>query len=272
MELFSPGKINLTLDVGRKREDGYHEVETVMQTFDFGDVLCFHERRFGFELNCTQAPSEELFLIRRAYDFFCEELGSCPGVRIRLEKHLPMCSGLGGGSSNAAKVLLGLNKLYKAEFPKETLIRLASQIGSDVPFFLNGKRAVARGRGTQVQEISHSSLGYILLVNDNTKLHSQDVYEKIDEMEQEEPKTAKFIDALEKGQSVVPYISNHLEKAAFELAPNLKEIKEKLLTQGALTAHLCGSGGSLFGLFKTREEAAKAKLVFREEFVYILSI
>ena len=77
---------------------------------------------------------------------------------------------------------------------------------------------------------------------------------------------------MEKGQSVVPYISNHLEKAAFELAPNLKEIKEKLLTQGALTAHLCGSGGSLFGLFKTREEAAKAKLVFREEFVYILSI
>ena len=65
MELFSPGKINLTLDVGKKREDGYHEVETVMQTFDFGDVLCFHERRFGFELNCTQAPSEELFLIAK---------------------------------------------------------------------------------------------------------------------------------------------------------------------------------------------------------------
>ena len=266
MEIFSPGKINLTLDVGPVREDGYHEVSTVMQTFDFGDVLCFHKRGFSFELNCTQAPAKDLFLIRQAYDRFCEEVGEMPGVRIRLEKHLPMLSGLGGGSSNAAKVLLGMNGLYDYNLSRGTLNKMAADLGSDVPFFLGGRRSLATGRGTDITPLPVEGEAYLLLINDGTRLKSSDVYAKMDTLEEQKPNTPDFLKALEEGRDIVPYLGNHMEQAAFLMAPQLKEIRDQLLEAGAEAAHLCGSGGTLYGYFRDRNRASKAKDAFRGVF------
>ena len=271
MEIASPGKINLTLDIKGLGADGFHEIESVMQTFDFCDYLQFTLEDEGLRMSCSQVDPADLFLIRRAYETFLEATGKAPGVTVRVEKHLPLASGLGGGSSNAAKTLLAMNELTGYPASQEELVDMAKSIGSDVPFFLYGTRALATGRGTRITMLRPSRLGALLIVNDGTRMRSADVYRRYDEMgETYPPHTDGFLKALENDEDLKPHLGNHLEEAGFSLSPHLVELRDRLLEAGAEVAHLAGSGGSLYGIFEDIKAARAARGFFVKEFTAVM--
>lgn len=271
MEIASYGKINLTLDIKGKYEDGFHEIESVMETFDFCDYLQFTLKGEGLYITCSQVDPKDLFLIRRAYDTFAKETGKTPGVAVRVEKHLPLASGLGGGSSNAAKMLLALNEITGYPASQEELVEMAKAIGSDVPFFLYGTRALATGKGTRLTMLRPSKLGALLIVNDGTRMRSQDVYRRYDEMVTTYPaNTEGFLKALENDEDLIPHLGNHLEAAGFSISPHLVDLRDRLMEAGALVAHLAGSGGSLYGIFEDIKTARAARGFFLKEFTSVM--
>ena len=145
MKLFSPAKINLLLNVLRKRKDGYHELQTVFERIDLGDMIELTPKKYGISLACTgdsmsrpylRVPNGPKNLAWRAAALLQERLRTKKGVHIRIQKRIPVSAGLGGGSSNAASVLLGLNRLWKLRLTQERLLKLGAAIGSDVPFFI----------------------------------------------------------------------------------------------------------------------------------------
>ena len=242
-----------------------------MQTFDFCDYLQFSPRNEGLFITCSQVNPEDLFLIRRAYETILEATGKAPGITVRVEKHLPLASGLGGGSSNAAKMLLAMNELTGYPASQEELITMAKSIGSDVPFFLYGTRALATGRGTRITMLRPSRLGGLLIVNDGTRMRSADVYRRYDEMGATyAPTTEDFLKALENDEDLTRHLGNHLEEAGFSISPHLVELRDRLLDAGAKVAHLAGSGGSLYGIFEDIKEARAARGFFVKEFTSVM--
>src|SRR3984957_2219879 len=152
LEKESPCKVNLLLNILGKRNDGFHELETVMYPIPLCDRLFFSRAATGIELTCTDAtlPVDSRNLVHRAAAAFLQSAGIAEGVRIHLEKKIPQAAGLGGGSGNAATTLLGLNELFGGRLPSGKLHELAARLGSDVPFFLEAKPALATGRGEKV--------------------------------------------------------------------------------------------------------------------------
>src|SRR5688500_698117 len=155
VELKSPCKVNLILNILGKRPDGFHELETVMHPVKIFDLLTFERTGSGVELTCDNAnlPTDSRNLVHRAATSFLQEAGITDGVRIHLQKRIPMEAGLGGGSGNAAIGLLGLNQIFNTPLAPEVLQRLAAGLGSDVPFFLQSGPALAAGRGEQVRSL-----------------------------------------------------------------------------------------------------------------------
>ena len=149
LELSSPCKVNLLLNILGKREDGFHELETVMQPVRLHDNLSFHRTGSDIQLTCSEAtlPVDARNLVHRAARAFLDTAGLREGVKVHLEKRIPLAAGLGGGSGNAATTLLGLNELFGEPLRHEDLHRLASSLGSDIPFFLQKRPALATGRG-----------------------------------------------------------------------------------------------------------------------------
>src|SRR5579883_191754 len=151
----SPCKVNLLLNILGKRSDGFHELETLMHPVRLFDELTFKTSGGGIELTCSEPglPVDNQNLVYRAAKAFLETSGLGRGVRIHLEKHIPLAAGLGGGSGNAATTLLALNELFGMPLAGETLFRLACTLGSDVPFFLQGNPALASGRGERIESL-----------------------------------------------------------------------------------------------------------------------
>src|SRR5436190_8593477 len=155
LEKSSPCKVNLLLNILGKRPDGFHELETVMHPVNFCDELTFERTTNGIRLSCSEPalPTDKTNLVHRAATAFLERARIREGVRIHLEKKIPMAAGLGGGSANAGATLLGLNELFGASLAAATLHEIASSLGSDVPFFLQTNPALATGRGEVVQSL-----------------------------------------------------------------------------------------------------------------------
>ncbi|MCX7915558.1 MAG: 4-(cytidine 5'-diphospho)-2-C-methyl-D-erythritol kinase, partial [Verrucomicrobiae bacterium] len=167
LTLLSPAKINLYLRIVGKRPDGYHEVETVMVPLDFGDTVTLQLRKTSITLECDNPnlPTDESNLALRAAKLMAERFPAEKGVNINLQKRIPLAAGLGGGSSNAATVLRGLNRLWQLELPVADLDPLAAEMGSDINFFLRNTAAVCRGRGERVEPIPSRLAATVLLVN-----------------------------------------------------------------------------------------------------------
>src|SRR3954471_17031508 len=151
----SPCKVNLLLNILRKRPDGFHELETVMQPVPLFDLLDFSREGQGLQLTCSEPslPTDSANLVFRAAEGFFKAAGITDGVRIHLEKKIPLAAGLGGGSGNAATTLLGLNELFGKPLTGDGLLSLAASLGSDVPFFLQDKPALATGRGEKITSL-----------------------------------------------------------------------------------------------------------------------
>jgi 4-diphosphocytidyl-2-C-methyl-D-erythritol kinase len=258
MKVLSPAKINLHLEVLERRADGYHEVQTLMTRIDLFDEMEVHPGGQGLRLivEGEAIPGEPENLACRAAQLFCREAGIAANLEIRLRKNIPVAAGLGGGSGNAAAVLLALSDLYPEELDQKSLVVLGSRLGADVPFFLFQRSALARGRGDRLTAAKMpEGLGFLLLVPP-FRISTPWAYEAFDQMTGGKRKDGI---ALENSYStlrdLLPVLKNDLEIPALCRYPEIGRRKEELLHLGASGALMSGSGPVVFGLFASKGEA-----------------
>jgi 4-diphosphocytidyl-2-C-methyl-D-erythritol kinase len=268
LTLHAPAKINLRLKIRGKRADGYHEIETLMQRIGLRDTLRLSPRPDGIELVCPGHPelAGEHNLAVRALDLLSRELGRPLSFRIHLTKRIPWGAGLGGGSSDAAAVLRGVNDRLGRPVSPERLARLAARLGSDVPFFLLEGSAWARGRGERLAPVPGLPAWWVVLVFPGFPLSTAWVYGQL-----KIPLTKKLNRTIIKSLKITPddipvkFLENDLEQAVFPQYPVLADLKEALLRQGAVGALMTGSGSTVFGLWKNKTAAARAVQALRQE-------
>ncbi len=264
-------KVNLTLDILGTRSDGYHDLESVMQTISLHDTVRLSVGEGdGIRLVCDMPgiPTDERNLAHRAASLLFAATGIAPGLDIRIEKRIPVEAGLGGGSSNAAAVLIGLDRLLGLATPVDEMCDLAAQIGSDVPFFLIGGTAFVSGRGERVRPLPDIPPMWMVIVKPPFGVSTAWSYRRLDEIRatndqstvNSERKTAsqRMVECMQSGKpqsAVCGSLSNDLELPAIEQHPEIAEIKTALIGFGAQAALMCGSGSAVCGLFETEEQA-----------------
>jgi 4-diphosphocytidyl-2-C-methyl-D-erythritol kinase len=255
----SPCKVNLLLNILGKRPDGFHELETVMQPVNLCDELTFERRPSGIGLTCNEPslPTDAGNLVHRAAARFLERAGIRDGVTMHLEKRIPMAAGLGGGSGNAATTLLALNELFGAPLPIDTLHELAAALGSDVPFFLQDRPALATGRGEKVRPLPRFAAlegRAFLLVHPGFGIATAWAYKELarfpSALNGEGGRAEKLVALLDAGdlRKAAREFYNSLEAPALEKYPWLAVLQEFLRDNGALAALMSGSGSTTFAI------------------------
>lgn len=259
-------KINWFLRILGKREDNFHELCTAFQTISLCDYLTFTEND-QLILTCSDSniPTDEQNLIVQAAGVLQENFKIKKGAKIHLEKNIPSPGGLGGGSADCAIALLGLLKLWNLKISLSKLCEIGKDLGSDVPFFFYGGTALGIGRGTEIVEIKEIDEKYLLVVTPNISVPTPLAFAKFNapRLTNIAPKSILKIcsDEAEKLFSGQTVPINDFESVIFEIEPELKRVKEKLLSFGAKTALMSGSGASIFGIFEndeTRQATLKA--------------
>ncbi len=243
--LRSPAKLNLFLRILSKRADGYHELASLFQAITLFDTLAFSKAdQDALTSEGIPVPLNRSNLIWKAVDLFRKKTGRIFALQVHVEKRIPLEAGLGGGSSNAATTLWGLNNLAGSPASPEELRSWASELGSDVAFFLSQGTAYCTGKGEEVAEVDVLPFSpEITVIKPHQGLSTPQVYAalKVDDLEAKDPKAA--LDSFLKG---IPHYYNDLEEPAFTIDPSLKELKEKLLKHGFEAVVLAGSGSSFF--------------------------
>ncbi|MBI4354051.1 MAG: 4-(cytidine 5'-diphospho)-2-C-methyl-D-erythritol kinase [Candidatus Omnitrophica bacterium] len=272
LRLHAPAKLNLFLHVVGKRPDGYHELETLFERIDLADELTFAPAA-RLQLTCSDpsldtGPSN---LVTKAAVLLQEATGISTGATIHLTKRIPIAAGLGGGSSDAATALLGLNRLWAAGLSRQTLRELGAQVGSDVPFFLEEAAfGIGRGRGERCEALAEPwpSLWHVLVSLD-ARLSTQEVYEGLDGTALTPPRGAGLtpprpslnilVHALRNGslRELAEGMSNDLQPEAIRRCPVIEKIQQHLRATGCLGTMVSGSGPSVFGFCEDRAQAQR---------------
>ena len=263
IELPSFAKVNLTLRVLGKRDDGFHEVLTVLQSVSLHDTIRFESNAEDIVLTCDdpRIPTDRDNIVVRAADKLSSRFEVAAGATIHLEKRIPSPGGLGGGSSNAAVSLLALNKLWGIEADLTELQRIAAELGSDVPFFLHGGVAIGTGTGSTIEPIKDMENRGMIIVTPYFAVSTAAAYATLAAPTltklRAESTLTNYHSAAQEGFEAV----NDLEKTVFAAFPEIGIAKNRLLELGAKTALMSGSGASVFGIFdneETRQTALKA--------------
>lgn len=262
LHLNAYAKVNLTLNVLGPRGDGYHEVETVMHTIALYDSLTLREAGTNVEVMVTtgEAPNDQRNLVARAAQLLRETFGVERNVQIELIKRIPAAAGLGGGSSDAAVTLLGLAQMWKLRLDARELVALATKLGSDVPFFLQGGAAVARGRGERVTYLPTLPATWMVLARPRLPVLTEWVYRQFNAGAiTTRPDTAAMIDAVrrEDVRGVGRLLRNVFEEVVVATHPLVGELKNRILKGEAYGAALSGTGPTVFGLMANEAAARK---------------
>ncbi|MBQ8002257.1 MAG: 4-(cytidine 5'-diphospho)-2-C-methyl-D-erythritol kinase [Clostridia bacterium] len=264
-------KINLSLDVLGTLPNGYHEVKMVMQTVSLYDSVELEKKDEGIELGCSLKflPTGIDNLAYRAAEAFFNETGIKGGVKIFLKKHIPVGAGLAGGSSNAAAVLIGLNRLYEANLSTRRLCEIGTALGADVPYCIIGGTRLAEGIGEKLSPLPPLPPCYIVLVKPSFSISTKWVYDNIDACPDiVHPPTEELIRALSEGDlnSVCANMGNVLEDVSIAHYPILSSVKADLIELGAIGSQMSGSGPTVFGIFDDEEKALKAKEILWDKY------
>lgn len=262
ISLKSPAKINLYLRVIQKRKDGFHNIETIFERINLFDTLKLKKNKTNqIRIFCRHPdlPKNSSNLCFKAARLLKQEFSLKQGVDIRLTKRIPLRAGLGGGSSNAAFVLLGLNKLWDLNLTKKELSRLAAKLGSDVAFFVSQERfALGRGRGEKISSLKGIKPLWHILVVPRLRLLTRKVYEKLNlKLTKNKVNVNILIHALRKNsvRLLKRSLMNDLEETAFKIQPSLLKIKDKLKGLNIEGVALSGSGSALFALVNSPRQA-----------------
>ena len=258
----SHAKINLGLYVLNKRPDGYHNIWTIFQEIEFHDTLYFkkHSGKLAITTNIPSLPLGEGNLVYQAVQLL-KRKAHCPEhVMIHIEKHIPLGAGLGGGSSNAAATLRGMNHLFHLGLRLQDLVSLGAELGADVPFFLYGGTALATGKGERIQPLSPFPKVWILLINPGIYISSGWAYKnvnlKLTNSRAVNSVIPKIDDVVITGDCITP-LSNMLEEPVMRQYPIIRAIKAQLIDNGAEWAMMSGSGSTVFGIFNDKDLAKR---------------
>lgn len=267
LTLPSFAKINWTLEILGRRQDGYHELRTLLQTVNVADELIFEYIEQGIEIVCDHpdVPCDETNLVYRAARLLSDFAGIEKGVRVTIHKRIPTAAGLGGGSSNAAVTLMALQKLWNVELASRELFEMGAKLGADVPFFFMGGTCLGVGRGDEVYPLADIEAEYLLLVNANILVPTREVYANLPPRLTNPEAVTKmptsfvtaYTSAITSDERICLIgLQNDLEMPVLARHQLLEEIKERLKRAGASGVLMSGSGSTIFGIFDT--EAARS--------------
>jgi 4-diphosphocytidyl-2-C-methyl-D-erythritol kinase len=261
LKILAPAKVNLTLEILGKRADGFHEIRTLIQPIGLFDTIWLEKNVKGLEIRCPGHPEleNENNLALRAAALLEKELSRPLTFSIRLRKRIPIGGGLGGGSSNAAAVLSGLNHLLGDPVRPEQLRILAARLGSDIPFFLNKKTALATGRGERIEPWPSFPSWWYVLINPGFPISTAWAYGQVKFPLTENKKTINILRLKKTGEiSDQNRLKNDLEPFVLPYFPLLGKIKEALSDSGCLQALMTGSGSTVFGIWTDKHQAVRA--------------
>lgn len=275
-------KINLGLDVIKKREDGYHEVRMIMQTihlFDSVEIKVIEKPGIKVDTNLYYLPSNENNLVYKAAKLLADEFKIQEGISINLKKFIPVAAGMAGGSSDAAAVLFGVNKLFDLGLSLEELKQRGVKIGADVPYCLMRGTALAEGIGEKLTGLPPMKKCPVLIAKPGISVSTKFVYENLKLNENTvHPDIDGLICEIERGnlKEIAGKMGNVLESVTIPAHPEIEMIKNEMLDKGALNAMMSGSGPTVFGLFDSQEKVKEAYEYFRTnniaDRVYLTSI
>jgi len=253
------GKINLLLDVLRKRDDGFHEVNMIMQAVKLADYVAVKAAEENVLIsNIQYLPTNQDNLAMKAVVLMQQEFPQLPPLCVNLEKYIPVAAGMAGGSSDCAATMMGINALFQLGLDRMDLMALGAKLGSDIPFCFGTATALATGRGEYITPLPDCPKLYLVLVKPRFGVSTAGVYKNLRAKEiQDHPDVAKYIKSLCFGDKtgVLKGMYNALERSTFELQPTVKEIKEQLYKEGAKHVLMSGSGPTTFAAFEHKDEA-----------------
>lgn len=266
IKIFAPAKINLFLHVVKKRPDGYHELVSLMCCIKLYDTIFLKTGERSISVSCDHphVPVDKGNIAWEAADIFLRNLRkrkkiNNPGVHISIDKKIPVAAGLGGGSSNAASVFLGLNRIYEHPFTMDELLDMSRSAGADVPFLIQQKPAIAKGIGDQLEVYNGLSSLKILLVLPGFQVSTAMVYKNLNLGLTKCAKTLKQFHSDGLDFDIKKHLCNDLESVTGALHSAIFDIKKALMQEGAAGALMSGSGPTVFGLFHSSDELQKAK-------------
>lgn len=259
-------KINLGLDVLRRKEDGYHEVKMIMQTIDLYDQILIRkiqEDEIKIRTNLYYLPNNENNLAYKAAKLLKDEFHLPGGISIQLKKVIPVAAGMAGGSSDAAAVLFGINKMYNLKLSQQELMERGVTLGADVPYCIMRGTALAEGIGEKLTVLPPMPKCHILIAKPPVNVSTKFVYENLhanDLKPEEHPEVDLQLEALEEGnlEKLVSHMGNVLERVTVPEYPVINEIKQMMLENGALGSMMSGSGPTVFGIFTNYTQARSA--------------
>ena len=270
MRLRALAKINLGLDVIRRREDGYHEVKMIMQTIRLYDRITIKKtknQKIQVKTNLFYLPENENNLVYKAAKLLMDEFQIQQGVQIDLQKFIPVAAGMAGGSSDAAAVLYGMNRMLRLGLSTEELMQRGVKIGADVPYCIMRGTALAEGIGEELTELMPAPECKVLIAKPPISVSTKFVYEnlRLDE-NTKHPDIDLLVQDIERGslKDMAAHMGNVLESVTIPNYPVIDEIKEQMINDGALNAMMSGSGPTVFGLFEDKEKAEYAYHRMRE--------
>lgn len=282
MRIYARAKINLTLDVLRKREDGYHDVKMIMQTIklaDIVDIKLTNTQKIELETNLSYVPHDNRNIAYKACELFIKETKvDFQGVYINIFKKIPVSAGLAGGSTNAAAVLIALNKLYKTKLNKYQLMDMGVKLGADVPFCIHGGTMLSEGIGENLTRLRAMPPCKVVLCKPPFSVSTASVYSKIvaDKIEHR-PNTKEVINNLNNQDylGVSKRLYNVLEDVTAKQHKEINEIKQQLLDFNPNGVLMSGSGPTVFALFddeqKALEAVAKLRKIYRDTYITDIS-
>ena len=265
LALKAPAKINYLLDVIRRRPDGYHDLRMIMQRVNLcDDIEITLSDTPGLFVTCGRqgVPDGPGNIAWKATRILLDMAGTGQGATISITKNIPVAAGLGGGSSDAASVLMGMNELLGLKLSDEHLMEIGVKLGADVPFFIFKKTALAEGIGEQLQAMPPMPSAWVLLVNPGVHVSTAWVYRSLQLTNQKTlAMLPKFFDSID---NICQILSNDLEDVTIPAFPIIGDIKSRMLEMGASGAMMSGSGPTVFGLFHDKELAEKARQALTE--------
>ena len=270
LELKALGKINLGLDVLGRRENGYHDVRMVMQTVYLYDRIIMKKSKtpgIRLETNLYYLPVNENNLAYQAAQMLMDEFHIEEGVSIQLDKHIPVAAGMAGGSSNAAAVLFGMNRMFSLGLSQKELMERGVKLGADVPYCIMRGTVLAEGIGEILTPLSPMPKCYVLIAKPAISVSTKMVYEKLDSHEIEDhPDIDGILAGLKAGdlKKVAGSMGNVLERVTVDAYPVIDQINKMMIKEGALNAMMSGSGPTVFGIFEEKATARKAADAIRD--------
>ena len=264
-------KINIGLKIGHKRADDYHDINTVYQELLFHDMITLKKTksRNSFTCNIKNLNNNDNLCVK-AWNLMADKFG-LSGISIKLKKKIPVGAGLGGGSSNAAAPLKGINELFKLGMSSQELKQVAIKIGADVPFFIKGGTQIGEGVGDILTEVNSFVDGSVLLIMPKINIETSWAYGQIKNVLDEDSCNIKFRGLIGEKKTPFEMFKNDFEIVIFPAYPEIGRIKSSLLRSGAWYASLSGSGSTVFGLFDDEAKAMLAKSKFSSEYHSVIT-